>query len=725
MADKSEMFKPVAAGKTGSAAGARQAWAPMVPVPDDAPEPPDRHYKHGKPDMAWIYRDEQGRLLGRILRFDGQDGDKSFYPQTFCRHSQTGDHEWRWKSWDVPRPLYGLDRLALSQEPHRPIVISEGEKSADATHDFIGTEYVCLTSPGGSKAADKSDWRAVARRDVIIWPDNDEPGQAYAQTVARAATANGAKSVSIIQVPAGKSEGWDAANAEQDGWSTQQALELVRSAKPLDPNWQADKSNQTKKPQRDRVLEIFDGVELWHDESGEVFATMAVNSHRENWPLRSSQLRRWIRLRYNEATGGTIGGQALEDAIGLMEAKGSENGDCHEPRRRVGTCDGAIYVDLCDPGWRVVRITGKGWSVIGRSPVKFLRSPAMRPLPEPEPGDTIELLRSFLNVASDDDFRLAVSWLVAALRPTGPYPLVIISGEQGSGKSNASKVLRSLVDPNAAPIRTPPKDERDLLVGAVHSHVQALDNLSSVPAWLADGLCRLATGGGFATKTLYTDLSETVISAIRPSILNGIPNLSERADLADRAISLALSAIKEDDRKQEVEYWREFEAARPCILGALFDAVSAGLRNEGKIEFEKLPRMADFAVWIEQCASGLGWEPGEFLTSYSANRADISAGAFEADPMAGIIKKLMIDRPGGWEGTATQLLDLANEAAPETQRKSKFWPGSPSAMGSRLKRVAPLLRREGIETITTHSGVRTIRLVWIDAPNGETGSDQH
>lgn len=611
----------------------------------------------------------------------------------------------------------------LSQPTRKPTVICEGEKSSDAADRLVGHAYACMTSPGGSKAAGKANWRPVAKRDVFIWPDNDAPGQGYALDVAKAAIANGAASVSVVQIPAGKPDGWDAADAEQEGWTQEQAGELIKAAKPFD---RADFDSQSKssgKPQRDRVLEIFDDIELWHDESGEVFTTMAVNAHRENWPLRSAQLRRWIRLRYNEATGGTIGGQALEDAIGLMEARGAENGKCHEPRRRVGFSDGAIYVDLCDPGWRVVQISGSGWAVIDASPVKFLRSPAMRPLPEPEPGDTIELLRSFLNVASDDDFRMAVSWLVAALRPTGPYPLVILSGEQGSGKSNASNVLRSLIDPNAAPIRTPPKDERDLLIGAVHSHVQALDNLSSVPAWLADGLCRLATGGGFATKTLYTDLSETVISAVRPSILNGIPNLSERADLADRAISLALSAIKEENRKQEVDFWRDFEAARPCILGALFDAVSAGLRNEGKVQLKRLPRMADFAVWIEQCAPGLGWEPGEFLAAYNSNRADISAGAFEADPMAGIIKKLMIERPAGWEGTATQLLDLANEAAPETQRKSRFWPGSASAMGSRLKRIAPLLRREGIESITTHSGVRTIRLVWIETPNGDTGSD--
>lgn len=724
MTDREEMFKPV----TGSGGGARESrvnaavWRVLMPVPADAPPPPVTHYRHGKPSATYPYRNATGELLGFIWRLETKPGEKEFVPLTWCERTSDGKREWRHKSWEVPRPLYGLDQFA--KLPDAPVVVVEGEKAAEALAGAIASHAV-LTSPGGSKAAGKADWRPVARRLVIIWPDNDEPGDKYAVDVARASLANGAAAVHIISVPSGKVKGWDAADAIAEGWTPDMIAKLLADAPAFDSSAVQEQPARPKIPQRDRVLEIFEGIELWHDESGEVYATLAVNSHSENWPLRSGQVRRWIRLRYNEATGATIGGQALEDAIGLMEARGAESGACFEPRRRVGRTASAIYVDLCDEKWRAIEVDHHGWRLVDRPPVKFLRSPPSRPLPEPEAGESIDLLRKYLNVATDDDFKLAVAWLVASLSPNGPYPLAIISGEQGSGKSNGSKVLRALVDPNAAPIRTPPKDERDLLVGAVHSHVQALDNLSSVPAWLADALCRLATGGGFATKTLYTDLSETVISAVRPSILNGIPNLSERADLADRAISLALAAIREDQRIPEGAFWQEFERDRPLILGALLDGVSAGLRNHGKVKLDKLPRMADFAIWVEQCASGLGWASGEFLAAYSANRADISAGAFEADPMASVIRDLMKSRPGGWEGSATALLDLVNDAAPETTRKSRFWPGSASAMGSRLKRIAPLLRREGIESIFTHSGVRTIRLVWLERPDGRHGPDQY
>ena len=132
--------------------------------------------------------------------------------------------------------------------------------------------------------------------------------------------------------------------------------------------------------------------------------------------------------------------------------------------------------------------TAAGWSVVEKPPLKFLRSSSMRPLLEPETGGMIEELRDFLNVRSDDDFMLAVAWLVASLRERGPYPVLVLNGEQGTGKSVFSRMMRSLVDPNAAPIRAVPKDDRDLVVSASNSWVLAFDNLSGVPSWFADAL---------------------------------------------------------------------------------------------------------------------------------------------------------------------------------------------------------------------------------------------
>src|SRR5438034_8467561 len=221
----------------------------------------------------------------------------------------------------------------------------------------------------------------------------------------------------------------------------------------------------------------------------------------------------------------------------------------------------------------------------------------MLPLPVPQQGGSIEALNSFLNLASRDDFVLIVAWLLAALRPSGPYPLLAVSGERGSAKTVLSKLLKALIDPNAAPVRSLSRQERQLMIAAHNNYMLAFDNVSGLPAWLSDALCRLASGGSFAVRQLYTDDEEMLFKAARPTLLNGIEDIIGRSDLADRAIFLTLGPIGEEQRRSETELLRDFELARPAILGALLDAAAHGLRAAGSVHLGVLPRMADFALW--------------------------------------------------------------------------------------------------------------------------------
>jgi hypothetical protein len=182
-------------------------------------------------------------------------------------------------------------------------------------------------------------------------------------------------------------------------------------------------------------------------------------------------------------------------------------------------------------------------------------------------GGSVEVLRSFLNVQSDTDFVLVVAWALTVLRDCGPYPVLALSGEHGSAKSTFSAILRALLDPNTAPLRALPREDRDLFIAATNGHVLTFDNVSGLRAWISDTLCRLATGGGFAVRQLYTDQDEVLFDAARPVILNGIEDIVERPDLADRAVFLTLEPIPEERRRPEGELWTAFEAERPRILG--------------------------------------------------------------------------------------------------------------------------------------------------------------
>jgi hypothetical protein len=381
----------------------------------------------------------------------------------------------------------------------------------------------------------------------------------------------------------------------------------------------------------------------------------------------------------------------VQDALGVLEGEALFDGLELGVYTRLAEHDGAIYLDLANDAWEVVEITATGWRVVSESPVKFRRTRGMLPLPYPTRGGTLEDLQAFVNVATDTeaDWMLLVSWLIAAFRPTGPYPVLVLHGEQGSAKSTAARVLRALIDPNVSALRATPKDPHDLMIAAVNGWVVNLDNLSFLPTWLSDAICRLSTGGGFATRELYSDSDESLFDAQRPVILNGIEELATKPDLLDRALLLYLEEISEKDRKVEKVFWQQFEDARPALLGVLLTAVSQALATVETIELEHKPRMADFAVWACAAAHALGWDAKDFLAAYTSNRESANDLSLDASPIKPFIShKADI----GFEGTAQQLLDDLNLVAADHIKRQKSWPKNGRSLSNALRRIVPNLR---------------------------------
>ncbi len=319
------------------------------------------------------------------------------------------------------------------------------------------------------------------------------------------------------------------------------------------------------------------------------------------------------RAAYFEQYNRPPGNQALQDVLGLLEARAEFDGPEREVYVRVAEHGGNVYIDLANEDWQAVEITAAGWRVVAGedTPVRFRRPRGMLALPTPQQEVVADgadgLLRRFFNVSGAEDRRLIVAWLVAALRPAGPYPVLLLQGEQGSAKSTVERLVRALVDPSAAPLRTTPRSEHDLYIAADNAHVVALDNISTLQPWLSDALCRLSTGGGFSTRTLYENREEELFDGMKPVILNGITDVATRPDLLDRALVISLPPIPDEGRRPEAELWREFERDRPAMLAALFDAVSGALRSVEDVRLEGMPRMADFAVWATAAEKALGW----------------------------------------------------------------------------------------------------------------------
>ena len=648
-----------------------------------------RHPKLGKPSQLWPYRYADGELAGHVARWDGLDGGKEIRPLVY-----EGGH-WRLKGIPAPRPLYNLK--ALQERPDAPVLVAEGEKTCDAAGKLFPA-YVSITSIGGAKAPQLSDWTPLVGREVVVWPDNDSDGRRYALDSATLALNAGSLTARIVRLPEGMPRNWDLADPVPDGIDVER---LLADAEPV-AGEEEDPDAEKERGGREHSLSMGDRLFRWARESSDLYrdgedayADVWVNGHRETLPVHSKGFERWLRGLFLERTDRGARREVLTHAQENLDALAVRA----EPRRvylRTATYEDRLYIDLCDDSRRVVEIDSAGWRVLCDPPeARFRRTKTAGPLPEPvkvNPGKGLSTLKGFLNV-DEDDFVLCVAWLLASLRDTGPYPLLVLTGEQGSAKSTAAKLLRSLVDPARPPTTGMPRNERDAAIAALNRHVLAYDNLSGLPTWFSDTLCRLSTGEGFSTRALHTDVEEVVIEASRPVILTGIENPSVRGDLTERSIIIRLAPIADSDRRTESELMETFGAAAPTIFGALLDGLSEGLKRFDQVRLVHWPRMADFCKWAVACETAY-WDPGTFMAIYGNAQASATEDVLDASPVGQKLREWLEGSPS-FEGTATELLHRLNQHLQDEQ-PPRNWPSNGSVMGKHLTRLAPSLRKLGI-----------------------------
>lgn len=466
---------------------------------------------------------------------------------------------------------------------------------------------------------------------------------------------------------------------------------------PALPKAGGDDGESRRPPAGTRALEYAqeDGAELWHDQTGGTFLTVAVKGHREHYRLPGRAVRDYLQALFWQKERRALNGQALSEAVGLMQAIARREGQEYRTALRVAHLDGRTFLDLGTDAWEAVEVSGGDWRVIAPDacPVRFTRPPGLLPLPVPVKGGELGELSSFLNT-DERGLMMCAAWLLAALSGMSPFPVLALSGEQGTGKSTAATALRNLIDPNQADRRRAPKEERDLFVGAQNGHVMSLDNLSSIPAWLSDALCVLSTGGAFTARTLYSDGEETILEAVRPVIVNGIPDLLARPDLAERALTVTLYRIPPGQRRTERTFWKAYEEARPRLLGALLTALSESLRNLDSVELKEAPRLADFARLIVAGEKALPWAEGAFMTAYGDMQTEAASTVLDGDPVAEALRRLMHDQEQ-WTGTVKKLLGILGEREYPDGRVPQTWPRTPRALGASLRRLAPALSKTG------------------------------
>ena len=469
-------------------------------------------------------------------------------------------------------------------------------------------------------------------------------------------------------------------------------------------------------------------MELFRDPERTAWARIVQGGNALVARVDSHEFKRALLGRYYQTYESAPSDESLRTAVRTLEAKAIFEGQEHRVALRVADLDGCLYLDLASPNGAVVKIAADGWEIIEKSPVRFWRSPSMHPLPTPKRGGDIATLAEIVNVASKHDFILMVMWALAALSE-GPYPIAAFTGEQGTAKSTSTRILRRIIDPNKALLRSAPREERDLMVMAKNSHVLTFDNLSGLPAWLSDALAKLATGGGFSYRSLYSNDEEFIFDGRRPIIMNGIEDFATRGDLVDRCVFLRVNPIPEDKKKTERELLTEIEKAIGGVLGALLDGAVYGLAYPVKLASK--PRMADFAQWAASCEGhfvgtrlpgGEVWDVGDFMMAYDGNRKDAMETVLDADSV-GVAVMALMDGRSSVTGTATLLLEMLAAKAGENTKRDKTWPANARALSGRLKRLAPALRKVGVQVTNHRSTDGKARFIAITKERGEETFD--
>ncbi len=382
----------------------------------------------------------------------------------------------------------------------------------------------------------------------------------------------------------------------------------------------------------------------------------------------------------------TPGASALVDALTALRGEALE-AEPEPVEIRIAEHAGRIVFDLGDATGRCVIVRPGHWEIEDRSPVLFRRTALTAFMPAPERGGNIDNFRALLN-ATDEAWPLLVGWLVAAMIPGIPHPILCLRGLQGTGKTTFARLLIGMIDPSTAPVRSAPREVEQWAMAAAGCWAVCIDNVSGIPAWWSDALCKSCTGDGWIRRRLYTDSELSVLSFRRVVVLTAIDAGALRGDLADRLLLAELERIDDGARREERDLDARFHAMRQALFGGLLNLLAETLAEMPAVKLTERPRLADFGRVLAAVDSVRGTRSFEL---FMAQRGSVAAEVVADDPVAAAVQSLAAV---GWTGTAGELL-----ARIEPDRPVKGWPQSARGLAGRLKRVEPALRAVGVEIL--------------------------
>jgi hypothetical protein len=433
---------------------------------------------------------------------------------------------------------------------------------------------------------------------------------------------------------------------------------------------------------------------FFHDERGDGYAAVTDKNFRVTLRLRSKAFRGWLTGTFYKTAGRAAGRDALSTALDILEAKATYDSPRRELFNRFGMHEGAIFIDLADERWRAVKVTATGWEILDRPPVMFRRYTHQQALPDPAGGGKLSDIHRHLAIRSNDDKYLLEAYLVACPFSNVPRPAITFHGPQGASKTTTARCIKAITDPSLLGSVDLGKSPADLAQILDHHGVPCLDNLTSIPQWAADMLCRGITGGAFSKRELYSDDSDIILSFMRPIIITGINIPTHAPDLLDRLLLIELERIAPARRVDEVTFRTRFNEDRPRLFGSLLDAIAGTLKQLPNINLPRMARMADFTRIACAYAEYAGIGAKKMLTIIMRHTARQTEEVLAADPVATAIFDF-IKKQVFWTGTATELLGLLNQSVPKPRPQD--WPRQPNGLTKKMNALDSTFNDVGIK----------------------------
>lgn len=449
--------------------------------------------------------------------------------------------------------------------------------------------------------------------------------------------------------------------------------------------------------------------ELFHD-GDTAYATVDIKGQPHHVAVRDRAFTEWVQLTLVQNKRSPLNKFQMKQVQTTLAAMAQYQGPEHTVFLRVAPDDQTFWIDLGTTPGEYVHVTAQGWRVHADAPVRFRRPSEMLPLPVPVRGGLMQMLRPFVNT-TNDGFWVIVAFMLAALRPRGPYPILELTGEMGSAKSTTAKLISKLVDPTKNPLRGAIRDEQQLAVAAKHRHLVLFDNLSTISAQLSDSLCRMATGGSYSARKLYSDTDEVTVDLCRPCVINGITALAERSDLVDRSWGVELQPLSPSKRQSESDYWSALEQQLPKIFGALLDGLVSALATHQTVTLTNPGRLVDAERWVTAAEAGLHVPAHTFAESLRSSKREVIWRVLDAHrPLWDGLTHLPF-QSGVWQGSVAELQTAVQ------------YGGSSKALGQELARLAPTMQQAGLRVTKYRQGHMSVRGYKVEKVGGIVGID--